>query len=119
MDPEALSLIFLGSGVTGSTKRPMKTLTMIFVAFSLAGCTSLKKGGDTAAVRSEREYATGSEALAQDLYKTRQAPSIEAARAQAASAANREWARAAKAKEQKQSQAKFEKDLAKVGSSAK
>ncbi len=97
----------------------MKALIILVSAVSLAGCANLKKSGNTAAVRSEREYAVASEALAQDLYKTGQAPSIEAARAQATAAASREWARAAKATERKQSQENFEKDLAKMDRGSK
>lgn len=97
----------------------MKLLTIIIIAFSVAGCATSKKSGDTSAVRSEREYAEGSEALAQNLYKTGQAPSIEAARAQATAAASREWARAAKATERRASQEKLEKDLAKMDGGAR
>ena len=97
----------------------MKALTLLIFAVSLAGCASSKKSGDTAKARSEREYAVASEALAQDLYKTGQAPSIEAARAQATAAASQEWARAAKATERKQGQKKLEKDLAKMDRNSK
>jgi hypothetical protein len=97
----------------------MKTLIVMVFAVSLAGCAHLKKSGEAASVRSERDYAAGSEALAQDLYKTGQAATIEAARAQATAAANQEWARAAKATERKQSQEKLEKDLAKMDGGSK
>jgi hypothetical protein len=54
-----------------------------------------------------------SEARAQDLFKTGQASSIEAARAQAAAEANQAWYAAAKAKERRAEQEKFEKDFKK------
>ena len=97
----------------------MKALTILVFAVSLSGCASSKESGDTAGVRSEREYAVRSEAMAQDLYRTGQAPSIEAARAQATAAASQEWARAAKATERKQSQEKLENDLAKMDRGSK
>lgn len=97
----------------------MKALIIMVFTVSLTGCAHFEKSGNTTAVRSEREYAIASEALAQELYKTGQAPSIEAARAQATAAASREWARAAKATERKQSQEKFEKDLAKMDRGSK
>ena len=95
------------------------TLALVVLAFCFVGCAGLKKTADATALRSEREYSEGSERLAQDLYNMGQAPSIEAARAQAAAATNQEWGRAAKATERKQDQEKFEKDLAKLDSSQK
>lgn len=93
----------------------MKTFIIIAaVALTVAGCRSPKSSSENPALRSERQYAENSEARAQDLYRTGQASSISAARAQAAGEANTEWAAAAKAAERKQKQEKFEKDLSKM-----
>jgi phage I-like protein len=84
------------------------------VALALCGCKSLKTAEATPPLRSEREYAERTEALAQELYKTGQAPSIEAARAQANADSNQEWAAAARAAQKKQSDEKMTKDLGKM-----
>lgn len=95
----------------------MKTITPVFViavSTVLAGCHSSRPTSASASdVRSEREYAVQSEARAQDLYRTGQASSIEEARTQAAAEANQQWYAAAKAKERRDQQEKFEKDFKK------
>jgi hypothetical protein len=98
----------------------MKTFIIIAaVALSAAACRSSKSSGENPALRLERDYAEKSEAHAQDLYRTGQAPSLSEARAQAAGEANAEWAAAAKTVERKQKQEKFEKDLSKINRDGK
>ena len=93
----------------------MKTLIIfVAIALTLGGCKTPTTSEAAPPLRSEREYAERNEAVAQSLHKTGQASSIEGARAEAAAASNEEWAAAAKAAEQKQSQDKFEKDLSKM-----
>jgi multidrug efflux pump subunit AcrA (membrane-fusion protein) len=93
---------------------PLKVLVAVLGLFCFEGCNSTKKTGDVSALRSERDYAAGTEAAAQELYKTGQASSLTDARSQAAAAANQEWARAAKTAERKQTQDNFESELAKM-----
>ena len=85
---------------------------IIFIVLTV-GCVSSKNEHTSSTLRSEREYRVGSEALAQDLYKTGQAPNIQQARAEAAAAANEEWARAAKAAKKNGAQKEFERKLKK------
>ena len=93
----------------------MKTLIIVgSIALALCGCKGPKTTEAAPLVRSEREYAERTEALAQELYKTGQAPSIDAARAQAKADANQEWAAAAKAAQKKQRKEKILKDLDKI-----
>jgi len=93
----------------------MKTLIIVgFIALALCGCKSPKTTEAAPPVKSEREYAERTEAVAQELYKTGQAPSIDAARAQANADANQEWAAAAKAAQKKKSEEKISKDLDKM-----
>ena len=93
----------------------MKTLIIVgSTALALCGCKSPKITETAPLVRSEREYAERTEALGQELYKTGQASSIDAARAQAKADANQEWAAAAKAAQKKQREEKMSKDLDKM-----
>ena len=93
---------------------PIRLGALLLCGGLLASCRS-NPASPTASsdLRSEREYAVQSEARAQDLYKTGQASSIEAARAQAAAEANQQWYAAAKAKERRADQEKFEEDFKK------
>jgi len=90
-----------------------KFILLVIASFLVCGCTTTKSSSGAPPLRSEREYAARGEALAQELYRTGQAPSLQEARAQAAGAMNQEWAAAAKAAEQKQNQETFEEALKK------
>jgi hypothetical protein len=99
----------------GKKDRVMKTfIIVVTVALAFGGCKSTKTSEGTPQLRSEREYAERSEVVAQDLYKSGQVASIEAARAQASATSNQEWAAAAKAARQRRGQEKITKDLDKV-----
>jgi len=93
----------------------MKTLIIITAALAATGgCRSPRSSSGNPALKSERQYATDSEARAQDLYRTGQASSIAEARAQAVGEANAAWAAATKAAENRKKQEKLEKDFAKT-----
>ena len=92
----------------------MAMLLGMTCVITLTGCANRTTSRSGSPLMSERQYAVQSEAIARDLYKTGQAPTLGDARADAVAIVNQEWAAASRNAARKKSQEKFVKELNKL-----